>query len=148
MVDDAATRQAARGAECGRTEHRRFRRFGFDAEAVLTTSSGCWHGKQVDVSLKGALISMPTCCGVRVGEPCRLELRLGDGSVVIRMDGDIAHVSGAGVGVSCRLLDLDSVMHLRRLVQLHLADDTARAEGPAITQRERPAPPGYLAHRF
>jgi hypothetical protein len=38
------------------------------------------------------------------------------------MQGVITHVEGLYIGLACRNIDLDSVTHLRRLVELNLGD--------------------------
>jgi hypothetical protein len=39
------------------------------------------------------------------------------------MDGEVVHVRGNRVGVKCDEMDLESMAHLRRLVELNVADD-------------------------
>ena len=45
------------------------------------------------------------------------------GEAVIRMEGEIAHRDGTQVGMRCTGIDLDSIAHLRRLVELNLGDE-------------------------
>lgn len=87
-----------------------------------------------DLSLKGALLTCPTLEGVlssaKRGEACLLRLVLsGTGDAVVSMDGDIAHVEQISgqlhIGMQCREIDLDSITHLRRLVELNLGDASA-----------------------
>lgn len=97
----------------------------------------CGHGLACevrDLSLKGALLTCPAVNDVsrfaKRGEACELRLILsGAGDVVVSMSGDIAHVeTGAGclhIGMRCREIDLDSITHLRRLVELNLGDASA-----------------------
>lgn len=99
-------------------ERRHFARIVFDAQAQLITTETRYTGQVVDLSLKGALVELPAATGLEVGEPCLMAVRLGD--AVIKMSGDVAHVKGTQVGVQCRCIDLESITHLRRLVEMNL----------------------------
>lgn len=87
-----------------------------------------------DLSLKGALLTCPALVegvsSARRGQACQLRLILsGTGDATVSMDGEIAHVEQIGgqvhVGMRCREIDLDSITHLRRLVELNLGDASA-----------------------
>lgn len=99
-------------------ERRHFVRVVFDAEAHVITTDARFSGQVVDLSLKGALVELPAVPALEVGEPCLLAVQLGD--TVIKMSGDVAHVKGTQVGVQCRCIDLESITHLRRLVEMNL----------------------------
>lgn len=100
---------------------RRFTRVPFDADAVLTRNGQEWPCTVVDLSLKGALIERPEVWDGTAGEDCTLVLTLGE-EVQIRMEVKVAHVEEDQIGLSCRDIDLDSITHLRRLVELNLGD--------------------------
>ena len=104
-------------------ERREFSRIALRRPASLQTSGGTVACELLDISLRGALVHLPEGLGAVVGEPCTLVVRLSHAAVTIRMCGVVAHADAATVGVACRELDLDSVAHLRRLVELNLADD-------------------------
>ncbi|MCX8018285.1 MAG: PilZ domain-containing protein, partial [Rhodocyclaceae bacterium] len=57
----------------------------------------------------------------RLGEHCQLRLPLGP-EATISMSATIAHLAGRHVGLHCDSIDLDSVTHLRRLVELNAGD--------------------------
>jgi hypothetical protein len=104
------------------SEHRRFSRIPFVARAQLHARGQDWQSELIDISLKGALVTLPPGVTLRVGEPLRLDLSVNDGAVTIHMDSEIAHLGGGRVGLHCRHIDLESVTHLRRLVELNLGD--------------------------
>ncbi len=104
-------------------ERRRFSRIAFHRPAELDVGVGRVTCEVVDVSLKGALVEVPVSFRTHGGEKCSLAIRLDVGDAVIRMEGEIAHREGALVGVRCVEIDLDSISHLRRLVELNLGDD-------------------------
>jgi hypothetical protein len=79
----------------------------------------------VDVSLKGVLLQLPAGASAPVGAPCLVKLPLGEQSkdgIVIAMAGELAHVENGHAGVLCRSIDLESITHLRRLIEVNLGD--------------------------
>ncbi len=104
-------------------ERRRFSRITFHRPAELDALGDRVSCELLDVSLKGALAEAPLSFRGRAGQPCTLTIRLDAGDAIIRMDGEIVHREGAQVGVRCTGIDLESIAHLRRLVELNLGDD-------------------------
>lgn len=83
----------------------------------------------IDISLKGALVQQPPGWAPPPGARARLEIRLPDSPVRIRMEAEVAHAGEGRLGLHCVAIDLDSLTHLRRLLELNLGD-------PALLQRE------------
>ena len=79
----------------------------------------------VDISLKGVLLQLPEGRTPTVGMPCLVKLPLSTSDVTIAMAGELAHVHGGQAGVLCRSIDLESITHLRRLIEVNLGDSTA-----------------------
>lgn len=104
-------------------ERRRFSRITFHRPAQLSLGSGQVICEVVDVSLKGALVQVPLSFKAAGGEHCSLTIRLDAGDAVIRMEGEIAHREGTFAGVRCTDIDVESIAHLRRLVELNLGDE-------------------------
>lgn len=105
-------------------ERRHFTRIPIDCEAVLR----CHDGDELrttlqDVSLKGALLNRPDDYSGHTGEPCVLELLLGE--TTVSMQGCIVHSDANQIGFRCDHIDLDSITHLKRLVELNLGDEDA-----------------------
>ncbi|HUL60786.1 MAG TPA: PilZ domain-containing protein [Anaeromyxobacteraceae bacterium] len=105
------------------TDTRRFSRITFHRPAKLEAGSVTATCEVLDVSLKGALLQVPPSFAGKPGEACTLTIRLDAGEAVIRMGGQIAHREGGHVGVRCSEIDLESITHLRRLVELNVGDD-------------------------
>jgi hypothetical protein len=74
-----------------------------------------------DISLKGALVEVPDGWSGKLGEHCQLRLKLAS-DAAISMSTTITHIDGRHVGLRCDSIDLDSVSHLRRLVELNAGD--------------------------
>ena len=81
---------------------------------------------------------------VRVGDACLLRLELAS-DAAITMETTVAHVEGRHVGLHCERLDLDSMTHLRQLVE-HNADDPALLERDLATLVD-PGPRRSLTRR-
>ncbi|HEX22470.1 MAG TPA: PilZ domain-containing protein [Chromatiales bacterium] len=104
-------------------EQRRFSRISFDADVQLVDAKGSWRSQLIDLSLKGALIAAPRDWSGQPGEHFLLELALDSSEeVVIRMEVSVSHLENDHIGFRCEHIDLDSISHLRRLVELNLGD--------------------------
>lgn len=77
------------------------------------------------------LLQLPDGAAPQAGMPCLVKLPLGTGAgdegaeTVIAMAGELAHVEGRHAGVICRSIDLESITHLRRLIEVNLGDPSA-----------------------
>lgn len=115
------------------TERRQFARVAFASGAELITTQEHLHCQVVDVSLKGVLLQLPEGQAPQAGLPCLVKLPLGaaggTGAAIIAMGGELAHVERGHAGVLCRSIDLESITHLRRLIEVNLGD-------PAASERE------------
>lgn len=103
---------------------RRFTRVAHDGEVRIVGASGqtdC--GQLLDISLNGALVSRPVAWTGECGEGFELRIRLGGASFHIAMDSRVAHLSEDRIGFECRHIDLDSIAHLRRLLELNLGEE-------------------------
>lgn len=106
-------------------EKRRYSRITFAVPAQLVCADGEWGSEVLDLSLKGALLRAPTGWVGVPGDLCTLRIPLdAGGESEIRMEAAVAHVGRDRIGLSCREIDLDSLTHLRRLIELNLADES------------------------
>lgn len=103
------------------TDRRRFSRVVFHGDATLSVADGEQAVDVLDVSLKGALIRLRGDHRVVAGMPGVLNLPLSD-SEQIHMQVVVAHDLDGCHGLLCQDIDLDSVTHLRRLIELNLGD--------------------------
>ena len=109
-------------------ERRRFWRSDFHAPAHVSQDGRVYVVRLVDVSLKGALVEHKDGWTPQAGQKCRLQIDLGP-DVVIVMDCVITHLDANHIGLQCERIDLDSITHLRQLVERN-ADD------PAVLDRD------------
>lgn len=104
-------------------ERRRFTRISFDAEAELTAGERRWVVKIEDISLKGVLLAHPEGFDGQLGDAMQVEAWL-DSDVQIVLPITLARIDEHFLGCSCGAIDLDSITHLRRLVELNLEDSS------------------------
>lgn len=110
-------------------ERRHFVRVQFDTPAQLTSDHAVLSVQVLDLSLKGALVqSSNPQIKFPSGALCQLTVPLSGGSH-IAMSVEVVHVEAGSLGLCCRNIDLDSVTHLRRLIELQLGD-------PALLERD------------
>jgi len=106
------------------TENRRqFSRIRFLTEARLTLPGEEYGVEVLDLSLKGALIRAQRPLPESIGNQGSLIVRLDEMGTTIHMEITVAHQEGRDFGLACREIDLDSITHLRRLVELNLGDE-------------------------
>lgn len=110
------------------SNRRQFWRAHFHSPVQLAMHGHVSEADLYDISLKGALVKVPEGWAGKSGEHCQLRLALGS-DVVISMSATITHIDGRRVGFHCDSIDLDSVTHLRRLVELNAGD-------PGLLDRE------------
>jgi hypothetical protein len=106
-------------------ERRRFSRIPFDATAHLNSHKGELHLNchVIDISLVGVLITTPEGWLGDISDQYTIDLLLDDGQLVIKMDTEVAHIADNTIGFQCKHIDLDSISHLIRLVELNLGDE-------------------------
>lgn len=106
------------------TERRHFTRIQFKTNAHLHLPEGNFDVEVLDISLKGALIRPHSELLAALGSDGSLNINLGEADAFIRMEITIVHREGSHLGLSCREIDLDSITHLRRLVELNVGDES------------------------
>ena len=104
------------------TTSRHFQRVKYDVAATLKTAGGAFECKLLDLSLKGALLQLAEVDVFTVGDQGTLSFSLGDEEHIISMETEVAHIESKTIGVHCLQIDLDSVTHLRRILELYTGD--------------------------
>lgn len=105
-------------------EHRKFSRIGFDASVELNQAELHCSCELIDLSLKGLLVSKPIGINFDDQQPIMATISL-SADTAIRMVVTPVHQEGEHLGFICTSIDLDSVAHLRRLVELNLDNEHA-----------------------
>jgi len=106
-------------------ERRHFSRIPFEAKAHINSKKGELHLNchVIDISLNGILISEPDGWLGEMNDQYTIDLLLENAQLVIKMDVTVAHVAPDTIGFTCKNIDLDSITHLKRLVELNLGDE-------------------------
>ncbi|CAK9891371.1 MULTISPECIES: PilZ domain-containing protein [Pseudomonas] len=104
-------------------ERRRFKRIAFDAPTELVQGEHRWQVNLLDISLKGILIEYPEPWDADLEELFDAVIHLGEGAQV-EMQVQLRHIDERQLGFICLHIDLHSLEHLCRLIELNLADRT------------------------
>lgn len=102
-------------------ERRRFKRIAFDAKTELRQGTERWPVKLLDLSLKGLLIEKPSPWLGDASKAFNVDVKLGSQEDVV-MEIKLAHDDHAQLGFVCTHIGLESISHLRRLIELNLGD--------------------------
>lgn len=103
------------------TERRHFSRVAFSADTRLSQGSQTWHTELVDLSLKGLLVKTPYPWDGDLTRPFAASITLENGSQIV-MSLSWRHTDDGNTGFVCEHIDIDSITHLRKLVELNLGD--------------------------
>lgn len=104
-------------------ERRRFKRIAFDAPTELVQGTRSWPVTLLDLSLKGLLIEVPDPWDADPEQLFDAVVRLSP-EAVVTMQVELRHVEECQLGFICEYIDLTSLEHLCRLIELNLADRT------------------------
>ncbi|AZE57584.1 hypothetical protein C4K03_5467 [Pseudomonas synxantha] len=94
----------------------------FDAKTELRQNGWELPVKLVDLSLRGLLIERPEGWKGNKALPFDVDIRL-DPKAHIKMQVRLTHEEKGQLGFVCQHIDLDSISHLRRLIELNLGDE-------------------------
>lgn len=121
FYSDQASDAGATHSDPADRQQRRFTRIPFNVPVTLHSGADSWDTELIDISLHGALIKAPASLIASTDHEYQLSVHL-DGGHDICMDVVIAHQQNDELGLRCVDIDLDSITHLRRLVELNLGE--------------------------
>ncbi len=104
-------------------EKRQFTRVAFDAPATIQQAGNTWQTKVHDLSLKGILLKDAAMSPIDPDKPLLVTIELAP-DCEISMSAHWVHNHNGCTGLHCDSIDLDSITHLRRLVELNIGDET------------------------
>ncbi len=105
-------------------ERRRYTRIEFDGDAVIEQNDNRYAVHLLDISLKGALVETPGQYSLKTDQTLTLKVALA-GDLTIVMTARLAHSSDKLLGFHCESIGMESITHLRRLIELNLEDPRA-----------------------
>ena len=103
-------------------ERRIFSRLNFPVESSLVVEGNTYPATMVDISVKGALVEKPSGWVDDADRDVTLRIQLQDSDVVVEMKVEVMRSSGEQLGLRCKSIDVDSLTHLRRILELNLGD--------------------------
>jgi hypothetical protein len=111
------------------SEKRLFQRIRFAVTTEVEIDGNRYETRLVDISLKGALLEFPHEEIVDKGLPCHLIIHLDMSDVTLSFTGVVAHSHDNLTGIKFITIDIDSMIHLRSLLELNSGDpDLVRSE--------------------
>ena len=128
-IENNQTLRISEKSQMSTKERRNHQRIPFQAEIIMQAGNQEWSCNLLDISLKGMLVEPPENLDVDTSKPCALALFLGE-NVSIHARVKIAHEEQNGNwGLQWLHIDLDSLKHLRRLLELNMNE-------PGLLNRE------------
>lgn len=112
MADDAS-----------QEERRNFSRILFNAECTLSQGGLMWTTDVQDISLKGILIRRPEAFTLKGDKSFEAQIKLAGNQQAINMTLVFSNEHNDALGFECAHIDIDSMTHLKRLVELNLGDE-------------------------
>ena len=112
-------------------ERRRYSRVDFNTQVRLNQAERPCTASLIDISLNGLLVNTPEHYEIDVALPITATSALAD-DACIEMRVTLAHSSSEVLGFRCESIDIDSIAHLRRLIELNLED--GNAAGRVLTE--------------
>jgi len=101
---------------------RQFTRILFSIKAELNVEDTAYPVSIHDISLNGALVTAVETDKPLKGKFGTLSFFLSDGESEVTMHIAVVYERNDETGLQCNAIDIDSVTHLRRLVELNLGD--------------------------
>jgi hypothetical protein len=101
---------------------RRFSRITFNVKCTLTLGNEHLEVSLVDIALKGALIEVAQPVTAQLKTPCSLSIELDGLEAPLHFSADVMHVHENRIGVKFTATDIDSMIHLRSIVESNTAD--------------------------
>lgn len=105
-------------------ERRRFSRVTFNSITQLKQGSCICEGELIDISLKGVLIKPGADCSLDLKASIEVSIQLAD-DATITMSTQHTRSMDDTLGLTCQSIDVESISHLRRLIELNLGDPNA-----------------------
>ncbi len=110
------------------SDRRSYNRIPFQAEILMQCGHEEWSCNLLDISLRGMLVEPPENLDIDLQQPCAMALFLGE-NVSIHARVRIIRKSNDTWGLRWLQIDLNSLQHLRRLLELN-------TNNPSLLTRE------------
>ncbi len=108
---------------------RNFSRIKFDSSVSIILEEKRIKAQLIDISLKGALVNAVGDISIAEKEKCVFEFHLNESDIILNISSLLVYLKDDHLGLRFENIDLESMVHLRRLVELNIGD-------PDIIQQE------------
>ena len=93
-----------------------------------------WTTEVLDISMRGLLLHKPDHFCLDQDEPYEATINLSGSDSHIIMSLNFSHADNTTLGFRCKYIDIDSMTHLKRLVELNLgSEDILKRELEMLT---------------
>ena len=103
-------------------ERRKFVRVKFLAEVEVVYFDNTYRAELLDLSLKGALIHPKDEIPMGLGNSWHIIISLAAKDLDLEFKAELAHLNGEKLGLKFLTQDIDTMTHLRRLLELNVCD--------------------------
>ncbi len=103
-------------------ENRKFNRIQFKTQGYIRLDGKDYPFTLINISLKGILLHNDNAI-FQTGKTYDLRIKLLSSNVEIKTSATLIHIEGNEKGFFFKKIDLDSMIHLRRLLELNGTDD-------------------------
>jgi len=103
-------------------ERRRFNRVTCEEKVLVCFDGGIIKANLHDISLKGALVEFENDVPFQLGDILNISFTLNNSDIVIQFRSKLMHRSNNMIGVKIIQIDLDSMIHLRSVIEARSAD--------------------------
>lgn len=101
---------------------RRFRRIPFEADVQIASGEHRWTCNLLDIALKGALLESEDVLPLTQGAVVGLSLALPGSEIALKFGAELIHREGSRFGFKFLHEDLETLTHLRTLLELNTGD--------------------------
>jgi len=103
-------------------EQRRFTRVPFDMKVTVERENERYQVEVINLSLKGMLLRFETPPPFSIGDWCRIQMDLLESGPLLEFKAEMVHNAAHVAGFKFIQMDVDSMSHLRRIVEFNLGD--------------------------
>lgn len=108
---------------------RRFSRVSFAEKSIVESGGSIFEVDILNISLKGALVQFMEAVNCQCGDCWKLSFHLGNSDIKMEFKAVVVHASGNLAGVKFMETDLNTMIHLRNLMEARTMDpDKVRNE--------------------
>ena len=103
-------------------EKRDYLRVPFNCHSKIIIVDRCYACELIDISLRGVLLEIDPAEDIGLGSLCHIDIAFASCDIHLKFDAQLLHREEKHYGFKIESLDVDSLTHLRRLLELNYGD--------------------------